>query len=296
MKKTKIHLFLSILIVSYPVFRFSTLAQPLNSNCYQLKSSLNAYSFHTPLSEGEMDLFDLIDYCAEQKFDAVDITGYYFPGYPDIPSDEYIYAVKNHAFKRGVEISGTGIRTDFTIPDSRKRKENIELVNKWTDVAAKLGAPVLRIFAGHEVPPEYSNKEIMKWMIPDIKECVNIGKEKGIIIGMQNHNGFIKNADRIIEICRIIDSDWFGIVLDIGSYRQGDPYDQITRSIPYAVNWQLKEKMYENGKEVNTDIKKVIDIIRENCYTGYIPIETLGPGDPQKKVRIMKKRLDFVLN
>src|SRR2546423_15192400 len=52
-----------------------------------LKTSLNAYSFSKPLNDAAkmrgpgMSLFDLLDYCAEQNFDAVDPTGYFFPGY-----------------------------------------------------------------------------------------------------------------------------------------------------------------------------------------------------------------------
>jgi hypothetical protein len=47
----------------------------------KLKTSLNAYSFNAPLIDKSMNLDDLLDYCAEQNFDGVDLTGYYFPNY-----------------------------------------------------------------------------------------------------------------------------------------------------------------------------------------------------------------------
>ena len=50
----------------------------------KLKSSLNVYSFNSLLRDNKIDLFDVLDFCAEQNFDAVDPTGYYFPGYPDV--------------------------------------------------------------------------------------------------------------------------------------------------------------------------------------------------------------------
>ena len=61
-----------------------------------LKTSLNAYSFSKPLNDAAkmrgpgMSLVELLEYCAEQNFDAVDPTGYFFPGYPKVPSDKYI--------------------------------------------------------------------------------------------------------------------------------------------------------------------------------------------------------------
>jgi hypothetical protein len=59
----------------------------------KLKTSLNAYSFSTPLTDKSMNLDDLLDFCAEQNFDGVDLTGYFFPNYPQVPSDEYIYII-----------------------------------------------------------------------------------------------------------------------------------------------------------------------------------------------------------
>ncbi len=56
--------------------------------------ALNAYSFNTPMREGTMDLFDMLEYCSKESIDAADLTGYYFPGYPEVPTDEYIYSIK----------------------------------------------------------------------------------------------------------------------------------------------------------------------------------------------------------
>jgi len=45
---------------------------------YKLKLSCNLYSFNAPLRSGEMSLEDVISFCADLGFDAVDPTGYYF--------------------------------------------------------------------------------------------------------------------------------------------------------------------------------------------------------------------------
>lgn len=74
----------------------------------KLKTSLNAYSFNIPLSDGSMNLDELLEYSAENGFDGVDITAYYFPVYPEVPSDEYLCHIKKKAFLLGLEISGTG--------------------------------------------------------------------------------------------------------------------------------------------------------------------------------------------
>jgi sugar phosphate isomerase/epimerase len=252
----------------------------------KLRVSLNAYSFNEPLTKKTMTLDDLLDFCAENNFDAVDLTGYYFPGYPAVPEDDYIFHLKQKAHRLGLDISGTGIKNDFTNPDKGKRKDDIKLIKKWIECAAKLGAPVIRIFSGLNIPEGHNWDEVATWMVKDMKECADYGKQYGVIVAIQNHNDFIKTAEQAEKIIEQVNSDWFGLVLDIGSYRTGDPYKQIEQTAKYAVNWQLKELMFLDNREQKTDLQKVIGIIKASGYRGYVPIETLGAGDPKIKVPV----------
>lgn len=266
---------------TYPVLLSNKTRTPTG---LKLKISLNAYSFNEPLRNGSMTLDDLLYFCAANNFDAIDLTAYYFPGYPVVPPDSYIYQLKQKAFRFGLDISGTGVRNDFTNPDVNKRKEDITVIKNWTECAAKLGAPVIRIFSGIEIPTGYTWDQVATWMVKDMKECVDYGKKYGVIVAMQNHNDFIKTADQAKRIIELVGSNWFGLVLDIGSYRSGNVYKQIEQTAKYAVNWQLKEAMFLNGKEQQTDLGKVIAIIKASGYRGYLPIETLGAGDPKMRV------------
>ena len=64
-----------------------------------------------------LDLFQVCDFCAKQDFEAVDLTGYFFPGYPKAPDRSYSIKLKRHAFDLGLDLSGTGVRNDFTAAD-----------------------------------------------------------------------------------------------------------------------------------------------------------------------------------
>ena len=249
-----------------------------------LKLSLNAYSFNSPLSKGEMSLINLLEFCASQKLPAVDITAYYFPGYPDVPPDAYLYEIKRKAFSLGLHISGTGVRNDFTDPDKKKREGDIKMVKAWIEAASKLGAPVIRIFSGVQNPEDYTWDDIASWMVEDIKECVAFGKARGVVVAVQNHNDFIRTADHVTFFMEKVDSDWFGLILDTGSYAQEDPYEGIAKNIPYAVSWQIKENINNHGAEEPIDLNRLFGLIKKSGYHGYLPIETLGPGDPYKKV------------
>lgn len=250
----------------------------------RVRLGLNAYSFNEPLRAGTMTLDDLVDYCAQQGFDGLDATGYYFPGYPKVPDEAFLHRLKRRAFLNGVTISGTGVRNDFAVADAEARRRDVEMVKSWIEAAARLGATVVRIFAGLAVPQGGSFERTLEWMVPDMKACADHGRRHGVIVGLQNHNDFLKTADETIRVVEAVGSDWFGVVLDIGSLRQGDPYAEIEKLVPYAVTWQLKERVWYGAKEVPTDVGRIKAIIDKVGYRGFLPIETLGSGDPRMKV------------
>ena len=262
---------------------------------YKLKTSCNLYSFNSYLSSGKMSLEEVISFCGRLGFDAVDPTGYYFTGYPEVPSDEYIYTIKRQAFDQGMAISGTGIRTDFAVPDVYERRKSIELTRKWIDVAAKMDAPVLRIFAGKKIP-EGKKKEAMQWIVDSIHKCVDYGSRNGVIITMQNHFDALKTLDDILYVLDAIDSPWFGLNLDIGSVRLNDPYEDIRILMPYARTWQIKEHVYRKEIKEPTAIPKLIALIKDGGYHGYLPLETLRPSDPMERLEPflteVKKEID----
>jgi sugar phosphate isomerase/epimerase len=290
--KRSIQLF-SIAIFAFMFLNANTLLaqQELKKNKQaHIKFALNAFSFNDVLTGKDKNeahpgftLLDLLDWCAEQNIDALDVTGYYIPGYPEVPSDEYINNFKRKAFKLGIDISGTGIRNNFASPDPKVRAADVERAKKWIVVAAKMGAPVLRLFAG-EIPKGYENKwdTVAGWMIECYKECAAFGAKYGVIIGIQNHGDMLQTADQCIKVAKAVNSDWAGIIIDTGNFKVTDPYADIEAVIPYGVNWQVKESVLGNTSEVRTDFSKLMKILKKSGYRGYIPVETLKLVGKQK--------------
>lgn len=277
----------SLLVTLTYLLGFTYGQQPLlpdRTGGVKTKISLNAYSFNTPLRNGSMTVDDMLDFCATQGIEGIDLTGYYLPGYPNVPSDEYLYHIKRKAFLLGIDISGTGIRTDFSTPDKAKREADIALVKNWIVAASKLGAPVIRVFSGTSVPEGYTWEQTASWIADDLRTCAEFGKQHGVIVAVQNHNDFLKTADETIKLIQQVNHEWFGLILDIGSFRSGDPYTQIEKILPYAVNWQIKEKVWMNNTETDADLIRLKTIIQKSAYRGYLPIETLGEGNPKEKL------------
>lgn len=250
----------------------------------RIRIGLNAYSFNRPLMAGTMTIPDVLAYCAKNQIDGVDLTAYYFRGYPNAPTDDTIYSVKRAAFLNGVTITGTGVRNDFALTDASSRRGHIQLVKDWIDVAAKLGSDMVRVFAGREVPKGFTFDQVLEWMVPAFQECAGYGAKRGVMVGLQHHDDFLKTADETIRVVERVGSPWFSVILDVGSLRQGDPYAEIEKLLPYASNWQIKEHVWYGTKKVDIDLPRLRKIIDKVGYRGFAPVEALGPGDPEQVV------------
>ena len=258
----------------------------------KIRLSCNLYSLNEPLTKGTMKLEEALDFCAELGFDAVDPTGYYFPGYPEAPPDRYLYGIKKRAFRLGLDISGTGVRNDFTSADAAKRSADVLLVKKWVDVAVKLRAPAVRVFAGPPVAEGRSEAQAIDQVVTHIKDCVAYAAERGVFVVLQHHDDILKTATQTLAVHERIGSEWFGLNVYIGSLRTtDDPYAEIVRLAPFAYTWQFKEQVYRKGVVEETDVGRIVKILRETAYRGYIPLETLGAGDPRPKLRAFVDRV-----
>ncbi|TWU20348.1 sugar phosphate isomerase/epimerase family protein [Bythopirellula polymerisocia] len=263
----------------------------------KLKISLNAYSFSKALNDHilgrkkGLTLMELLDFCAEHNFDAIDPTGYFFPGYPGVPTDEYINNFKRRAFQLGLDISGTGVRNDFATPDEASRAADVQHVKEWIEVAARLGAPVIRVFAGPE-QEGHSWDDVSEWMAADLRQCADYGKKFGVLVGVQNHGDMLKTAKQTLRMVEMVDSDWFGVIVDTGYFMTDDPYIDIAEVTPYAVNFQVKESPFGKESPIRTDLDRLVRIVCEQGYRGYLPIETLSlPGRPYDPFTLVPKFL-----
>ncbi|MBC7652880.1 MAG: sugar phosphate isomerase/epimerase [Oligoflexus sp.] len=267
----------------------SALAQ---KKTYPLIPSINDYSFSDLLMARDSrdkqqlySLFNLLDWCKANNIKGLDPTAYFFPTYPEVLSDEYLKKFKDRAAELKITLTGTGIRNDFASPDPKIRAAGVELAKNWIVAAHKMGIPVVRLFSG-EIPKGYENKwkEVANWMIESYKECAAYGEKYGVKIGIQNHGDMLQTAEQCKYVINGVKSKWAGLIIDTGNFRTADPYKDIAEVIPYVVNWQIKESPNEIGSPNQTDYVKLIKIIKDSEYKGFLPLETLlvrgKPYDP----------------
>ena len=263
-------------------------ADKTESASQRLQYSVNAYSFNDEFRSGQMDLFDMMEFAADIGLNAVDLTAYYFSSYPKLPKKDEIFALKKRALELGLNISWMGVRNNFVTADTEARARDLKMIKDWLEVSSSVGSSILRIFTGRNQPEGYTKEQVKTWLVDAFKECSQYGSEVGVIAALQNHNEFLFTADEVIDIIKRVNSEWFGLILDISGLRTtSNPYAEAEKLAPYANYWFIKEHVYHNQVKKPTDMKQMAAILKQHNFRGYVSFESLSEGNPKKIIKNM---------
>jgi sugar phosphate isomerase/epimerase len=251
----------------------------------KFKLSLAAYSYRDLLtgkkdSPPELTLADFINDCAKFGLDGTELTSYYFP---KAVTSDYLRQLARQCFRLGLDVSGTAIGNDFGFPPGEERQKQISAAKQWIDHAATLGAPVIRIFAGHAKKgvPEAQSHALM---VSAIEECCDYAGKQGVHLALENHGGPTSDAEGLLRFVRDVQSPWFGVNLDTGNFHGDDIYGELERIAPYALNVQVKVVVSgPDGKKQPADFDRLAKILRTAGYRGYVVLEYEEAGDPREE-------------
>ncbi len=248
----------------------------------KLRLSLAAYSLRKYLApaKGEtkkMDLFEFVDFCFQQGIPGTELTSYYFP---DQVTMEYLLQLKQHCHLRGMTISGGAIRNDFCQTDEKKVEADLAHTKTWVDHYAVLGAPAIRIFAGTQ-PKGEETSVTLKRCAQHCETAAKYAASKGVLLALENHGGVTEKAEGLLEIVKQVNAPGFGVNFDSGNFRAtDDPYAELAQIAPYAVNAQIKVDIYPGGTHQPTDLAKVVNILRDAGYSGWVALEYEAKEEP----------------
>jgi sugar phosphate isomerase/epimerase len=274
-------------LTALPLLNGSASAAPIDpikrTGPARMKLSLAAYSFRESLAgpKKSMTLDDFVDLASTYDLEAIEPTSYYFPE-PATP--EYCRNLRRHALLQGLAISGTAIGNTFTHPKGPQLDKEMEHVKRWVDLAAELHAPTIRIFAGN-LQKGTTEGDARMWCVDAIQRACDYAGTRGIVLALENHGGIVSTVDQLLAIVRAVKSPWFGVNLDTGNFHSEDPYADLARVAPYAVVVQVKVEVTPGkGPKQEADLARVIKILRDVNYRGFVALEYEKAGDPRQDV------------
>jgi sugar phosphate isomerase/epimerase len=229
-------------------------------------------------TEKGIDIFGFIDWCADLGCAGSELTGYFLP--KDLTGD-VLPRIRRHAFLRGIAISGAATSNDFLKGTKEDRAVEIGRVKQWIDIAAKIGAPHLRVFAG-AIPKDMDEATARSITVESLVECAGYAGLNGVMLGLENHGGPTDSPDGLLAMVKAVESPWLGINLDSGNFHTDDPYADFARCAPYAVNVQVKAVIKRKGAATieASDYARIATILREAKYQGFVALEFEEDEDP----------------
>jgi sugar phosphate isomerase/epimerase len=250
-----------------------------------IRLSVAGYSYRKYLElkqkpQPSMSYDDFIDLAAGMDLDAVEFTEYYFPE----TSSEYLAHLKGKCTRLGLDISGTAINNNFGTASAAKLKADLKKVRDWVEISSRLGAKTIRIFAGSKDKDDTEEKARAR-CVEAIQESCDYSARYGIYLALENHGGIVTTIDQMLAVVHAVKHDWFGVNFDTGNFHSPDPYADLTRLAPYAVVVQLKTEIQRTGqKKEDADLSRLISILRDARYRGYVALEYEADEDPKTAI------------
>jgi sugar phosphate isomerase/epimerase len=244
-----------------------------------LKLGCSSWSYHKAIAAGRLTLTDWLDVCGRDlALDGVELLDLHFPT-TDAP---YLREVRRRCADLYLTISCVSVSNDFGCPTASERDREQLRVKHWVDVAHTLGAPVLRVFAGW--PPAGQKDSLWPSMICCLKECAEYAQERGVVLGLENHNrgGFVATADEVERALADVGSPWLRLCLDTGDFE--NPV-AIQRTVGHAVH--VHAKLYEldrRGADKRLDWPAIMATLRAAHYRGFLSIEYEGEEETETAI------------
>ncbi|HSG69690.1 MAG TPA: sugar phosphate isomerase/epimerase family protein, partial [Planctomycetaceae bacterium] len=193
-------------------------------------------------------------------------------------------------------ISGTAIGNDFCIPDPEKLNAELERAKRWIDYAAQMGAPVIRVFAG-KIHGDETEAVAVARCAATMNKALEYAAVKGVFLALENHGGITSTPAQMLSIIeQIKPSPWFGVNFDSGNFRTDDPYRDLEQIAPLAINAQVKASVAPNGKSEPADLERIIKILKDVNYRGYVALEYEEKEDPKVEIPKLLDRLKELIH
>ena len=258
--------------------------------------SLAQWSLHKTLFSKKLDALDFAKATREEfGIDAVEYVNQFFK---DKANDEaYLGQLKSRAADQGVTsllimIDGEG---SLGHADTAERNKAVQNHHKWANAARFLGCHSIRVNAATTGDGSYEEKQ--KLAADGLRSLSEYGAKHGLNVIVENHGGLSSNGAWLAGVMKIVDLPNCGTLPDFGNFHIGDGkmYDRYTgvaELMPFAKAVSAKSHDFDaEGNETNTDYRRMMMIVLDAGYRGYVGIEYEGSKHGEAEGILATKKL-----
>ena len=262
-----------------------------NSSSEELffKISLAQWSLHRSFDEKKLkpENFPVI---AKDQFNinAVEYVNSFYADY--VHDSSFWNALNQRANDHGVKnlLVMVDEEGDLGNPDDNERKKAVQNHFKWVDAAKLLGCHSIRVNGFGE-----GNKEVVgNALVDGMGMLGEYAVQAGINVIIENHGLYTSDGKWVIDVIKRVGRDNCGTLPDFGNFctarkwgstQDGtcpevyDRYLGVKEMMPFAKGVSAKSYRFDaNGQETTIDFGRMLRIVKEAGFTGYIGIEYEG--------------------
>lgn len=260
------------------------------------KLSLAEWSLHKQIINGEMSPLDFAQKAKEFGFEGIEYVSQLYTNElkkdPDqkLAMQKLLDTLKMNSEKYGVKNVNIMIDNegDLATDDEEERNLAVENHKKWIDAAEFLDCPTIRVNLRGSHKTDIWTDQATK----SLKSLAEYAKPKNINVIVENHGGFSSNGVLLTNVIKNVNMDNCGTLPDFGNFCQTkdygsindvnckeayDIYKGVKEMMPFAK--AVSAKSYDFDKEGNQpkiDYVKMLQIVKDAGYTGYIGVEYEG--------------------
>ncbi|NNC50710.1 MAG: sugar phosphate isomerase/epimerase [Flaviramulus sp.] len=255
------------------------------------KLSLAQWSLHRTFIEGGVSPFKFAEISKSLDFEGLEyVSQLYSEEVEALGFDKVIDSLKTLSDKHGIQnvlimIDGEG---DLADPSEEVRNKAVENHKKWVDAAQKLGCHAIRVNTFGTNDPEL-------WIpaVADgLKKLSEYAATKNINVLCENHGWLSSDVPVLMQAIEKVNMDNCGTLPDFGNWcvkrKEGavwgeceevyeDKYKGIEMMLPKAKAVSAKAYDFdENGNETTLDFLRIMKLVKDSGYTGFIGVEYEG--------------------
>jgi sugar phosphate isomerase/epimerase len=263
-----------------------------------MKLGCSSWSYHAALREGRIDLRAWIRLCAdEMELDGIELLDVHLPAY-DAP---YLRDLKKTCTDHGLTLASIAVTNDF---GARHRLMEVEKVKRWCDVAAYLGAPVVRVFAGWMPQPSADGdvgrvlglirrvfgdrpadrRRAWSDMTWALRQCADYAADRGVVVAVQNNRagGIVGTPQQLAQCVHDVGSPWLRVCLDPADLADRAGIDAALR---HTVLAHARTRLIrDDGSDASAHWPEIVRTLRLGRYRGFLMLDYDGPEAPETAV------------
>ena len=267
--------------------------------------SLAQWSLNKPIFAGELDPMDFAEKANELGFEGIEyVNQFYTPLYRDAEDPKAAFQVVLDSLKSKSEqhnvqnvlimVDGEG---DLATADRAAREQAVENHKKWVDAADFLGCHSIRVnLFGSEDPEEWKENAVAG--LTQLSEYA-VGKNINVLV--ENHGSLSSNAQLLVEVMEEVNMENCGTLPDFGNFciknqdgclEEYDKYQGVRELMEHAKAVSAKSYDFdEAGQETTIDYQRMLKIVKDAGYSGFIGIEYEGDRLPPEEGILATKNL-----